>query len=56
MGLGKLKAMLTRIDEKGYKAYKEIQGTYIEGDIQYHLDYIQADPFANWSIPVSRRP
>ncbi len=58
MGLNQLKEILTRVDGKGYKAYKEIQGTYIENLIQYHLDYIQADPFANPSrirVAISQR-
>lgn len=58
MGLNQLKEILARIDGKGYKAYKEIQGTYIEGQIQYHLDYIQVDPFANPSrvrVAISQR-
>ena len=41
-----LESLLQRIDGKGYKAYKDLQGTYnLEG---FHLavDYVQGDPFA----------
>ncbi|KHF38966.1 ABC-ATPase domain-containing protein [Halalkalibacter okhensis] len=42
-----LKQCLKRIDQKGYKAYKEIQGTYQFANFQLHIDYVQGDPFAS---------
>jgi predicted ABC-class ATPase len=41
-----LKDHLTRIDGRGYKAYKDIQGTYQFPDWQLLIDYVQGDPFA----------
>ncbi|GJL57085.1 MAG: ATPase [Nitrospirales bacterium] len=41
-----LKHILTRIDGRGYKAYKEIQGAY-DGDwLKLYIDHVQSDPFA----------
>jgi predicted ABC-class ATPase len=42
-----LKESLKRIDQKGYKAYKDIQGTYQFPHFQLHIDYVQGDPFAS---------
>ena len=44
-----LNQILSRIDGKGYKAYKDIQGSYdFEGDgFSLHIDYVQGDPFAS---------
>jgi len=41
-----LKGTLERIDGKGYKAYKDIAGSYDFGDYTLHVDYVQGDPFA----------
>ena len=43
-----LSQTLNRIDGKGYKAYKDIQGAYDfeKNGYTLHLDYIQGDPFA----------
>ena len=41
-----LRRALTRIDGRGYKAYKEIRGTYDFGDFTLHIDHVQGDPFA----------
>ncbi|MBS3808510.1 MAG: ABC-ATPase domain-containing protein [Bacteroidales bacterium] len=40
---------LSRIDGKGYKAYKDIQGSYEFEEEGYilHIDYVQGDPFAS---------
>ena len=40
---------LTRIDKKGYKAYKDIQGSsqFEEENFVLHIDYVQGDPFAS---------
>ncbi len=41
-----LRKALHRIDGKGYKAYKDIQGAYNLGDFVLHIDNVQSDPFA----------
>ncbi len=41
-----LVSQLSRIDGRGYKAYKDIRGSYRIGEFSIHLDYIQGDPFA----------
>jgi predicted ABC-class ATPase len=40
---------LSRIDKKGYKAYKDIQDSYRfdEENFVLHIDYVQGDPFAS---------
>ena len=38
--------ILHRIDKKGYKAYKDIQGAYRGADYELFVDYVQGDPFA----------
>jgi predicted ABC-class ATPase len=38
--------MLLRIHGKGYKAYKDIAGTYAGDGFYLHIDHVQADPFA----------
>lgn len=57
----RLEAQLKRIDGKGYKAYKDIQGTYQGDGYKLHIDYVQGDPFASPSrirleIPQSKAP
>ncbi len=42
-----LKKILARIDGQGYKAYREIEGTYDFGDFLMFIDHVQADPFAS---------
>ncbi len=37
---------LARIDGKGYKAYKDIIGTYPMDDLTLKIDHVQGDPFA----------
>ncbi len=37
---------LNRIDGKGYKAYKDIAGTYRDRSMDLMVDYVQGDPFA----------
>lgn len=51
---------LNSIDQKGYKAYKGIQGTYTYQDFGLCIDYVQGDPFASPSririiIPDNKR-
>ncbi len=41
-----LKAILTRIDDRSYKAYKEIEGSFNFGTFTLHIDHVQGDPFA----------
>ncbi|MCS1351715.1 ABC-ATPase domain-containing protein [Mechercharimyces sp. CAU 1602] len=42
-----LEQSLIRIDGKGYKAYKDIQGEYAFPDYTLYIDYVQGDPFAS---------
>jgi len=42
-----LRRTLTRIDGRGYKAYKDIAGSYSFGDFSLHIDHVQGDPFAS---------
>ena len=46
LGDNDLKRILSRIDGKGYKAYKDIQGAYDFGSYQLFIDHVQGDPFA----------
>ena len=41
-----LRAILHRIDGRGYKAYKEIQGRWRFPDFTLFIDHVQGDPFA----------
>ncbi|VFQ45506.1 ABC-ATPase domain-containing protein [Desulfoluna butyratoxydans] len=41
-----LQNILRRIDGKGYKAYKELQGTYAFKAFTLFIDHVQGDPFA----------
>ncbi len=41
-----LGSALKRIEGKGYKAYKDIQGSYDFKEFELHIDYVQGDPFA----------
>jgi predicted ABC-class ATPase len=54
-----LKTILMRIDGKGYKAYKDIEGSFDFGPFTLHIDHVQGDPFAapsrlRFHIPLSR--
>lgn len=42
-----LEKLLNRLDGKGYKAYKELQGQYQWSNFTLSIDYIQGDPFAS---------
>ena len=42
-----LRHLLRRIDGKGYKAYKDLQGQYAYDDFTLSIDYVQGDPFAS---------
>ncbi len=37
---------LNRIDHKGYKAYKDIEGAYQGDEYELFVDHVQGDPFA----------
>ncbi|VVS94930.1 ABC-ATPase domain-containing protein [Desulfoluna spongiiphila] len=41
-----LRETLRRIDGRGYKAYKELQGTYVFEAFTLFIDHVQGDPFA----------
>ncbi|MFV1951799.1 MAG: ABC-ATPase domain-containing protein [Nitrospinota bacterium] len=41
-----LSRILRRIDNRGYKAYKDIEGVYDFGDHTLFIDHVQGDPFA----------
>ena len=47
MGEKKLEGILSRIDGKGYKAYKDLAGTYRIRNFTLFIDYVQGDPFAS---------
>lgn len=42
-----LKSILARIDGKGYKAYKDLEGPYDFGEFVLWIDHAQGDPFAS---------
>lgn len=45
--MNRLREALKRIDGKGYKAYKDIQGEYRFPAFSLMIDYVQGDPFAS---------
>ncbi len=44
--MDRLQTVLTNIDGRGYKAYKQIQGEYRFPDFHLCIDHVQGDPFA----------
>lgn len=48
--IDELKRILSKIDGRGYKAYKEIEGEYDFKNFYLYIDHAQSDPFA----PMSR--
>ena len=42
-----LRRTLQRIDRRGYKAYKDIQGRYRFNRYEVSVDHVQGDPFAD---------
>ncbi len=42
-----LRTILARIDGRGYKAYKDLQGAYAFLGFALFIDYVQGDPFAS---------
>lgn len=51
-----LEKTLNRIDGRGYKAYKDLQGEYEFEDGILYIDYVQGDPFASPSRVRVRVP
>ncbi|HEY9619178.1 MAG TPA: ABC-ATPase domain-containing protein [Crinalium sp.] len=41
-----LQQLLRQLDQRGYKAYKQIQGRYEFPEFTLMIDYVQGDPFA----------
>ena len=57
--MNSLKELLQKIDNKGYKAYKSIQGIYQFKQFSLSIDHVQGDPFAipsriNVRIPMAK--
>jgi len=46
MDFTELSSILHRIDGKGYKAYKDIEGEYRRSEYMLMIDHVQGDPFA----------
>lgn len=44
--MNRLKALLSKIDGKGYKAYKNIEGKYNFPDFTLYIEHVQSDPYA----------
>lgn len=42
-----LRKILMRVDDKGYKTYKDIKGTYDYVNFILFIDHVQGDPFAS---------
>lgn len=42
-----LRSILRRIDGRGYKAYKDVEGVYDFREYTIYVDYVQGDPFAS---------
>lgn len=42
----KLRTLLQQIEGRGYKAYKQLRGTYNFNTFQLTIDHVQGDPFA----------
>jgi len=43
----KLKKIISSIDHRGYKAYKQLKGSYSFNGFTLFIDYVQGDPFAS---------
>lgn len=54
--VGQLRTIISRIDGKGYKAYKDLEGFYDFGNFHLHVDHVQGDPFASPSKMRLRVP
>ncbi|MEA1904409.1 MAG: ABC-ATPase domain-containing protein [Candidatus Hadarchaeota archaeon] len=51
-----LESILKRIDGRGYKSYKQIEGRYEFPSYELFIDHVQADPFAPPSAVRVRMP
>jgi predicted ABC-class ATPase len=51
-----LRRILTRIDGRGYKAYRDIKGEYRFEAFDFFIDHVQGDPFAAPSRVRARVP
>ncbi len=54
--MNNLRQKLRQIDGRGYKAYKEIRGSYQFDKFTLFIDYVQGDPFASPSRMRARVP
>ncbi len=52
----KLKKLISGIDHRGYKAYKQLKGSYTFNGFTLFIDYVQGDPFASPSRLRVRAP
>ena len=50
-----LRELLTRIDHKGYPAYKDTRGSYQFEGYVLSIDHVQGDPFAGLPAPEIRK-
>ena len=44
--MDRLQTLLTEIEGRGYKAYKQVQGEYLFPEYHLCIDHVQGDPFA----------
>ena len=51
-----LRTILARIDGRGYKAYKDLHGSYAHAGFTLFIDHVQGDPFASPSTIRVRVP
>ena len=51
-----LATTLRRIEGKGYKAYRDVEGSYDWGEFTLFVDHVQGDPFASPSLVRVRVP
>ncbi len=56
LSLDDLRHTLARIDGRGYRAYKDIAGSYCGDGFTLHIDHVQSDPFASPSKVRLRVP
>ncbi|MBM4371325.1 MAG: ABC-ATPase domain-containing protein [Deltaproteobacteria bacterium] len=54
--MDRLREILRRIDGHGYRAYREVLGTYRAGEMELRVDHVQGDPFAEPSRLALRVP
>ncbi|MFB9214176.1 P-loop domain-containing protein [Vibrio sinaloensis] len=54
--MDQLTATLKKIEKQNYRAYQQIKGQYDFSDFIFHIDYVQADPYASASRVRAIRP